>query len=222
MYFGEARFYANRYKAALEGQNLVDFDEREQIDAGIREDIEWIRAQPSPYVATNERFPNNFGARLAYQAWRRNESAGVNGLYGSKFLTHQLMANETGELEAPPITHHAHPIAPSEGWVEDPIITAIGAWGLFLSLSRRMTTDEAWSVALGWRGDQIYVFKGIEPSGDTALVWQLEMENEESASALETVLTAGNSEAVIQRTGSFVTLALTTDQRSLDWAFVAD
>jgi hypothetical protein len=221
MYFGEAHFYSNRYKAALEGRPSVDADELTRINASIREDIAWIRAQPSSYVATLDRFPENFGARLACLAWNRSGAEGVNGLYESKFLTHQLMAAESEQGEAPPVTLHTQPIAP-DGWVSDPSITAIGAWGLFLSLSRTTSTDEAWPLALGWRGDQIYVFKGAAPSEDTALVWQLEMDSEESAAALETKLAAGTPDAEIQRAGTFLTLAITTANSALDWAFVSD
>lgn len=221
MYFGEARFYSNRYRAALEGVRLERFDELGQINSAIREDVDWIRTQPSSYVATNDRFPENFGARLACLAYQRDGAKAVNGLFASKFLTHQLMATETEQTAAPLVKYHARPVAPS-AWFTDPIVTAIGAWGLFLSLSRTLTTEGAWSLALSWRGDQIFVFKAVEPAQDTALIWQLEMSDEGAATALERELGAGTPGSRVQRSGTFVTLAVTTNDDPLDWAFVKE
>ncbi|HYP90179.1 MAG TPA: hypothetical protein VEQ59_18540 [Polyangiaceae bacterium] len=217
MYFGEARLYSNRYKAALEGLDPAAFDEMASIGDGIREDVAWIRAQPSSYVASNDRFPDNFGARFAYLAWQRGGAAGIDGLYDTYLLTHQLMASETEEGPPPSLKHHDLPVAPA-AW-ESGNVTAIGAWGLFLTLNRSLSSDAAWALSLDWRGDQVYVFKGVEPTDETALVWQLEMADEAAATALEAELGSADPEARIQRDGSFVTLAKTTNDDSLEWAF---
>lgn len=221
MYFGEARFFANRYQAALDGRALESFDEFAQINAGIREDIAWIRAQPSSYVATNNRFAPNFGARAIYLTWRRGGVAAVNYLYADKLITHQLMADETEESPAPALKYHARPRAPEE-WNQDPVVTALGAWGLYLALSRTMDSDAAWSLALDWSGDQLFVYKPEESDEGTALVWQLEMANEASAAALEAALTAAGSGRQVRRMGTFVTLAIASNDEPLDWACVTD
>jgi len=222
MYFGEARFYSNRYKAAVDGVDLASFDEFAYINSGIRADIDWIRAQPSSYVATNTRFPHNFGARAAYLAWQRDGVDGVNALYDDKLLTQQLMASETKEGPAPPLKYHGRPRAPEE-WDQDPIVTAVGAWGLFLSLSRKLEPDAAWSLALDWSGEQLFVYKGAESNEtETALVWQLEMLDEASAAALEEELKSVEPTAQVGRSGSFVTLAVASNEGPLDWAFVDD
>jgi hypothetical protein len=222
MYFGEGRFYSNRYQAALDGRSTSGFDEGARINDGIREDIDWIRTQPSPYVATNSRFAHNFGARVAYLAWQRDGAGGVNALWDSKLFTQQLMASESEQGPAPALKYHARPRAPSE-WDQDPTVTALGAWGLFLSLSRVLEMDAAWSLALDWSGEQLFVFKGSEGSEDeTALVWQLEMADEESASLLEAALSSSAEGAQVKRAGTFVTLALASNQGPLDWAFVVD
>jgi hypothetical protein len=222
MYFGEARFYSNRYRAALDGLDPTSFDEFALINSGIRQDIDWIRAQPSPYVATNKRFAHNFGARATYLAWQRNGVDGVNALYDDKLLTQQLMASETEEGPAPTLKYHARPRAPEE-WDQQPTVTAVGAWGLFLSLSRTLEPDAAWSLALDWSGEQLFVYKGAESNeDDSALVWQLEMVDEASASALEEALKAAEPAARVGRTGSFVTFAKASNEDALEWAFVAD
>lgn len=221
MYFGEARFYSNRYKAALAGIDASRFDELAPINAGVQADIDWIRAQPSTYVATNDRFAHNFGARAMYLAWQRDGLNGVNGLFDSKLITHQLMASEDEELAAPHIKLHARPTAP-EAWFSEPNQTAIGAWGLFLSLSRHLDADAAWALALEWRGDQVYVYKSLDPDDQTALVWQLETSDEASATTLAEALSSAVEGAEVRRQGSFVSLAIATDQSSLDWAFVED
>jgi len=222
MYFGEARFYSNRYQAALDGLDASHFDEFARINDGIREDIDWIRAHPSPYVATNSRFPHNFGARAAYLAWQSNGVEAVNALYDSKLLTQQLMASEAEMGPPPTLKYHGRPRAPSE-WDQNPSVTALGAWGLFLSLSRTLAVDEAWPLALSWSGEQLFVYKGVEGSEDeTALVWQLEMTDEASASALEAALSPGAGYRQVQRTGTFVTLAIASNEDPLDWAFVVD
>ena len=221
MYFGEARFFSNRYQAALEGRDAAHFDEFAQINAGIREDIAWIRSQPSTYVATNARFAPNFGARAMYLTWRRGGMDAVNTLYSDKLITHQLMADETAESPLPQLKYHARPRAP-ETWDQDAFVTAIGAWGLYLSLGRSMDSDAAWSLALDWRGEQLFVYKAVESPQDTALVWQLEMADEASASALSAALTSDVPGAQVRQTGTFVTLARASNEDSLDWAFVTD
>jgi len=221
MYFGEARFFSNRYQVALDGRDPANFDEFAQINAGIREDIAWIRAQPSPYAATNTRFAPNFGARAVYLTWRRGGIEAVNALYADKLITQQLMAGETAESPLPTLKYHGLPRAPEE-WDHDPQITALGAWGLYLSLSRGMNSDTAWSLALNWRGEQLFVYKAVEPSQDTALVWQLEVADEASASAVSAALSANAPSAVVRRSGTFVTLAQSSNAAPLDWAFVAD
>ncbi|HKO53469.1 MAG TPA: hypothetical protein VJV79_37425 [Polyangiaceae bacterium] len=221
MYFGESRFFSNRYQAALDGLDSSRLDEFAQINDSIREDIAWIRTQSSPYVATNDRFPHNFGARATYLAWQRGGVDAVNALYHDKLITHQLMASETVEAPAPTLKYHTRPRAPEE-WDQLPIVTALGAWGLYLSLSQNLESDAAWSLALNWSGEQLFAYKAIEPSLDTALVWQLEMADEASASALEAALLLGTLGAQVQRIGTFVTLAIATNQDPLDWAFVAD
>ncbi len=107
--------------------------------------------------------------------------------------------------------------------IKIPIVTALGAWGLYLSLARNLELDAAWSLALDWSGEQLFVYKGVEPNaGETALVWQLELADEASASTLQAALTAGIPSARVQRTRSFITLAIASNREPLDWAFVAD
>ena len=222
MYFGEGRFYSNRYQASLDGEDPGNFDEFARINHGIREDVAYIRAQPSPYVASNERFPHNFGARAMYLAWQRGGVDAVNALWRSKLLTHQLMASETVEGKPPTLKYHGRPRSP-EQWDQNATVTALGAWGLFLSLSRSLQSEAAWSLALNWSGEQLFVYKGLSPNeAETACVWQLEMADESAASALEEALRAGDRSARIGRSGTFVTLAKASNDDALDWAFVDD
>ena len=221
MWFGEGRFFSNRYQAALDGRD-PSADEIARINAGIADDIAWIRAQPSTYLATNARFAANFGARATYLAWKRGGVDAVNALYADKLITHQLMASDTEELAAPTLKYHARPRAPDE-WDQDPLVTAVGAWGLYLALGRSLQSELAWSLALGWSGEQLFVFKGVDPNqGETALVWQLETADETSASSLEAALMTAIPSAGVRRNGSFITLAMASNETPLDWAFVAD
>lgn len=225
MYFGESRFLSNRYQAALDGVDPARFDEMALFNQGIREDVAWIRVQPSSYVATNERFARNFGARAAYLAWRKDGVAGVNALYETKSVTHQLMSSETEAAPLPALKYHPLPRA-SEEWEYSPTTTAIGAWGLFLSLSAlspSMDQETAWALALKWSGEQLFVHKGVAPNQrETALIWQLEMADEEAASVLEEALAGYPMNPRVQRIGTFVTLAMTSNQTPLDWAFVSE
>jgi len=146
----------------------------------------------------------------------------VNALYDDKLITHQLMASETKEGPAPTLKYHGRPRAPSQ-WDQDPIVTAVGAWGLFLSLSRSLEPEAAWALALKWSGEQLFVYKGAESNpDDTALVWQLEMADEASASALQEELKSSAPAAQLGRRGSFVTFAIASSEGSLDWSFVDD
>jgi len=220
MWFGEGHFFSNRYRAALDGTDPATFDEFAQINVGIRDDIAWIRAQPSTYLATNARFAQNFGARAIYLAWKRGGVEAVNFLYADKLITRQLMASE--ELAAPKLKYHARPRAPDE-WDQDPVVTALGAWGLYLSLARNFSSEAAWAFSLGWSGEQLFVYKGAAPyENETALVWQLSMTDEPAASSLEAALSTALPNARVQRAGSFVTAAIASNQAALDWAFVPD
>jgi hypothetical protein len=220
MYFGEAQFFSNRYQTALAGNDPATFDEFAQINASIHDDIAWIRAQPSTYLATNARFAPNFGARAMYLAWKRGGMDAVNTLYTDKLITRQLMAPE--ELAAPTLKYHGRPTAPGE-WDQNPIVTALGAWGLYLSLVRNLASDTAWSLALGWSGEHVFVYKGVAPyERETALVWQLETSDETRAASLQAALTAGIPKAQVRRNESFVTLAMASNQAPLEWAFVSD
>ncbi|HYQ00971.1 MAG TPA: hypothetical protein VER96_20015 [Polyangiaceae bacterium] len=238
MYFGEAHLFSNRYQAALDGRDPANFGEFEQINAGIREDIAWIRAQPSSYVATNTRFAPNFGARAIYLTWLRGGMDAVNFLYTDKLITQQLMADETAEAPVPNLKYHARPRAP-DTWDQNAFVTALGAWGLYLVLVQSMDSDAAWSLALNWSGEQLFVYKPAEASDDgasddgagkdgasdeTALVWQLEMADDASASALSTALSSSEAGArgKVQQNGTFVTLAKASNDDPLDWAFVSD
>ncbi|HYQ46225.1 MAG TPA: hypothetical protein VER11_29855 [Polyangiaceae bacterium] len=222
MYLGESRFFGNRYQAALDGIEPARFDEFALINQGIQEDIAWIRSQPSPYVATNARFPHNFGARASYLAWRRNGVDAVNALFDGKLLTHQLMTSENEENPPPPLKLHDLPRA-SDDWQYDPIMQSIGAWGLYLSLCQHLDEEAAWSLALKWSGEQLFVYRGVEPNDDeTALIWQLDMADEESASALEDALNTYPNSPEVRRSGTFVTLVIETNQAPTDWAFVAN
>jgi len=60
------------------------------------------------------------------------------------------------------------------------------------------------------------VYSGIEPSSDTALVWQLELGDETSAASLEAALSSGTPDAEVRRAGTFVTLTLATTEEPLD------
>ena len=109
------------------------------------------------------------------------------------------------------------------GWDQDPIVTALGAWGLFLTLTRHLPTETAWSIALGWRGDQLFVFDRVDTEDtSTGLVWQIETADENAAALLEEELRAVDPSVRVGRTGTFVTLARADLDGSLDWAFVTD
>ena len=223
MYIGESRFFANRYQTALEGVDASRFDAMASFNQGIRDDIAWIRAQPSSYVGTNARFARNFGARAVYLAWIKNGVDGVNALYETKSITHQIMASETEAAPLPALTYHTLPRA-SEEWEYSPTTTAIGAWGLFLSLSavgQSLDQEAAWSLALKWSGERLFVHKGVDSNRrETALVWQLEMADEGAAYTLEEALKAYPMAPQVRRVGTFVTLAIASNQAPLDWAFV--
>ena len=225
MYIGESYFFAKRYQAALEGVYPSRFDEIALFNQGIREDIAWIRAQPSSYVATGVRFARNFGARTIYLALSKDGIDGVNALYETKSITHQVMANETAAAPLPALTYHTLPRA-SEEWEYSPTTTAIGAWGLFLSLSavgQNLDLETAWSLALKWSGERLFVHKGVDSNRrETALVWQVEMADEGSASALEEALNTYPMNPQVRRVGTFVTLAIASNQAPLDWAFVSE
>ncbi len=186
---GKPDFIRTATKAAVDGVDPAAVDEFAQINDRVHEDIDWIRTQPSPYVATNSRFPSQlwcarYLSRLAKGRRRRRE-------YPVEFQTAHAAADgkrNRGRLGADSEVSCQAALSRTSG-DQGAIVTAVGAWGLFLSLSRNLEPDVAWSLALGWSGEQLFVYAGASPNEDeTALIWQLETADEAAGSALEEAL----------------------------------
>ncbi len=91
MYFGEARFYSNRYKASLDG--IPPADEFAQINASIRDDIAW-----TPRAAIALRSDQR---SLCSQLWRARRVPGL-----------AKQRRGRGERPVRLETHHT----PTDGW----------------------------------------------------------------------------------------------------------
>lgn len=174
----------------------------------------------SPLIASRSAFPYSYGQRFVDFAWQAGgRSAFLDLLAAPPASTHVLMGSSDTPSEPPPQVELSPPVAPG-GW-SAPGNDVLGAWGLFLALTRAASAEAARPTALAWRGDRFSVYAGPRPFSETALVWQIELADEASASSVAANLGLLVGSAGVQRQETRVVVAAATSAVSLDWAFVS-
>lgn len=214
---GEAELHESHYVAALLGLDPTQVDWREHFTNRIANGDKWVLEQSSPLVATRSDFPYAYGQRFVDFAWQAGGHQALLALFAAPPTSTQVLLASTDAPNASftPVELVA-PTAPSDwSFVAD---DTLGAWALYLVLTRSATTPDVRAAALAWRGDRLSIYSG--PTTDTALAWQLELGDEASAALVETNLQAQLGGTWVRRQGTRVVAAAATAAVALDWAFV--
>lgn len=179
---GEARLHEARYQASLLGLDPAAVDWGKHFQAALEHAEAWVLEQPSPYTATWQTFPYEWGARLLYFAWEEDGLEGVLARFASPpGSTAVLMASRDGIADEVD-TSEIEPPQPPEGWALFSEST-LGAWGSFLLFAQSTTAEVAREPALGWRGDHLWVYASDDPDPVTAVVVRLEFASEDLAAS---------------------------------------
>jgi hypothetical protein len=218
---GEARLHEDRYAASLSGLDPAAVDWPDLSRKRIANTEEWALEQPSPLLALQRLFPYDYGERFANFAWQSGGHEAVLELFASPPLSSWvLMASSEQPHEPLPGSDLLGP-APPEGWTHLYQDT-LGALGLLVALAGSEKSAEPFrALALSWRGDGLSVYSGPETPAGTALVWQIELADEASATAVASRLRALVSNSRVEGQGARVVVALATSSISLDWAFAS-
>jgi hypothetical protein len=216
---GEARFHQQRFGASLLGLDPTTLDWERHFDSGAALAAEWVREQPSPFVASYSSFPYAFGARLIYPRFAARGPSVIADLFAAPpsetlaFLDHRndMRPPETPVLIAP---------TPTPDWTLS-TETALGAWGIYLLLARNTPIDDALAQAVRWRGDRLWVFGATTaPETRTAALWRIGFADSATAAGVATRLGTGVLPAFrIRISGSEVALALTNAGTPVEWLF---
>lgn len=214
---GEAQFQQERYLASMLGFNPADVDWDLLFQNGVDVAEPKLLAEASPFTAAQEYFPYEWGARYIHLGWGASGHDGVLGLFASPPADTQVeMASLTGlagDVAGPAIVA---PTPPGE-WTqigED----ELGAFGTF-ELLRAAGVDDARSLALAWRADELLLYAGTtlgDPSA-TALVWLCDLASEGSASSARAELQSISGLSV-SVSGTRITVTAASDSSNLSWA----
>ena len=215
---GEARFHETRYRASLLGLDPAAVDWKKAFQGALELNESWLFEQPFPYLASFGVFPYAWGARFVHFTWEERGLSGQLTRFASPPETaHRLMAGVNGALE-----EDIDPMEPEEPLAPDAwtlhTTDVLGAWGVFLLAGvRTADLDGARSLALGWRGDALFVYSG--ELGSTAVVWRIELDDEASAASLAALALGTFGDPSVEAQGTSVVIALTNSTEVIDWAF---
>lgn len=216
---GEARFHQERFGVSLLGLDPADTDLTLHFDRTATLAEEWLRAQPSPYLASFSVFPYEFGARLIHPRFAARGNAIVGELFAAPPAdTRTVMdyQNDATGLARPTL---AAPVPPAEWALTHE--TTLGAWLTSVFLTLDAVVGNPQSYALRWRADRVWIYGSVTPaSTGTTVVWKIAFADDDTALSVAAYLEL-RFRYVIERSGSEVTIAATNTTLPLDWAFAA-
>jgi hypothetical protein len=214
---GEARFHEDRFAVSLLGLDPATVDLAKHFDNAILHDEEWMRMQPSPYLASFYALPYDFGARRLLPRFTQNGPQAIADLFATPTADTRVLLDPTNDAVIPAWAAPSAPTPPAE-WtlVEE---STLGAWMVDLVLGEDGLTADADVQARGWRGDRFWIYAGTGASATaTAMVWRIAFADEATALLAATRLSL---KFVTQRFGAEVVIAAADPRTLLDWAFVA-
>jgi hypothetical protein len=215
---GEARFHEDRYAAALSGLDPAAVDWLDLSQRRIKHTEDWALGQSSPWLALRDLFPYDYGERFAHFAWQSGGHEAVLELFANPPASSWALMASTDEPREPPPGSELPGPTPPEGFThlyQD----ELGALGLLVALAHGESAEQFRSAALAWRADGLATYSGPETPAGTAVVWQIELADEATATDVASRLREVVSGSWVERQGTRVIVALATASISLEWAF---
>jgi hypothetical protein len=217
---GEARFHQERFGVSLLGldPNAVDLSVHFNRLATLS--TAWIRAQPSPYLASFSSFPYEFGGQTINSRFAARGTAIVAELFASPFAnTHTLLVYHDDAIGIAGPTLVA-PVPPPE-WVLTQQ-TTLGAWLTYVFLAIDDLDGLPMTHALRWRADRVWIYGSAIPgSRSTVVVWTIAFAEAETAATVAAYLELRLRSDHIKVSGSDVTIVETNTTLPVDWALAA-
>ena len=144
------------------GLNPATIDWERRFQSTLESDETWIVKEPSPYTASWRVFPLPMGCTLHALHWRAGGLQKVLGRFAAPPTASQvLMASEHDAADMSFTPSNFSAPTPSAEWsllYDDPVV--LGAWDTFLALAKQTTLDAARRLALAWRSDRLWIYKG--------------------------------------------------------------
>lgn len=180
---GEATLHERRYFASAAGLDPETIDLELSFDNRIAFSERQLMSEPDLYSASEGIVPYAHGAAFVRRVHEAGGQAAVRALFDSPpASTLDVLAAAWGGPADAELIEFPEPVdtlagLPLAAW------TRMGAWGTYLLGRATMTApDEAKRLALAWRGDQLRAYE--LPDGETALIWEIELESPELAGQL--------------------------------------
>jgi hypothetical protein len=212
---GEARLHQQRFGVSLLGLDPKAVDLARHFDNTVRRAEQWVRSQPSPYLASYSAFPYEFGARLLWPRYVQRGPQAIAELFSAPPADTRALLDPGNDAAVPAWPAPVAPAPPPEWALTQE--TTLGAWATYLFLARDGLTADAQLQALGWRGDRLWVYGGGDSAAPaTALVWRLAFADEASAMLVSQRLSPPFAS---QRFGAELVIAATNAAAPIDWAF---
>jgi hypothetical protein len=213
---GEARLHQQRYGASALGldPNAINWPAHFENTVAIVD--EWVRAQPSPYLASYSGFPYEYGARLLLPRFFERGHQAIAELFASPPTDTRLLLDPRAAANVPAGPMLMAPVPPAD-WVLTQE-TTLGAWGTYLELARNGSID-ARLLALGWRGDRLWVYGGIGAAEEaTTVVWRIAFADDATAASVAQLLRIRLN---VQQAGAEIVIAMTNSIIPVDWTAAA-
>ena len=212
---GEARLHELRLVASLLGLNPAEIDWRERFQSSVELGEASLLEEGSVYSNTWGYFPYTIGSRYMHHAWLESGRAGVLELLSAPHPSTRAVMESVEDIALDdwpaPVLEAPEPASPFALWGEE----SLGAWGMFMVLSRLGTATAAHVVAREWRGDRLFIFAD-EESGETVMAWHVELASVEAATRFEVMVRP--VPAAIARSENRVALASASGTSAVDWA----
>jgi hypothetical protein len=213
---GEARYHQERFAASLLGLDPAAVDWSQRFDSRVSQATEWIRAQPSPYLASFSAFPYEFGARLIHPRFAARGSAIVGELFASPPASTRALMDYQNDAAGSAGPVLVEPVPPPE-WVLTQE-TTLGAWltYVFLAVGGGVLNPEV--HASSWRADRLSIYGSASAGSATTVVWRIAFADAATAAAVAEYLPV---RYIVRQSGSEVVIVATNATLPVDWAFAA-
>jgi len=211
---GEARLHQTRFSVSQLGLDPLAVDWTKHFDRTVSFTEQWVREQPSPYLASYSAFPYEYGARLLFPRFTARGPQAVMDLFATPPAGTRALLAPQDDAVLPAWPRPSAPTPPAE-WALTHQMT-LGAWTTLLFLARVGSFADPQPLALAWRGDRLWIYRGVSATEATTTVWRIAFADDATALMVAQGLTPRFN---VQQLGREVIIAVTGSTLPLDWTF---